>query len=205
MERRSSAKRGAALLLTMALFATGSAAAGAQTGPPIEAGAAVAAGTASEAYAAYFVGVPASIGGTRGWYAAGNTAFGFRHTVGCRLNRAGRYNFVVSVSTTIWANGARIKGIHFKARLVPGAYGGTSVDDGGTLQHPYNWSDNQTVGFRQGSRAFYNFAVALPRQDALGTWDLEVKFKFPRSLRTAYRYKFRVPFQEIDCYGGPTA
>lgn len=190
--KRTWIRRGSAVVLAMSLLMVGSTTAIAETRQPTKP-----AGTEGN-NAAYWTGSPANIGGTRGWYATTNNTYGFRHTVGCKLNRRGTYNFVVQASTTIWANGARINGTHFKARLVPE---GTA----GQPQALYTWSGNQTTSFPQGTLASANFAVMLPRQAAMNNWDLEVKIKFPRSLRQAFRYKFRVPFQEIDCYEPPSA
>lgn len=127
----------------------------------------------------------------RGWYAPHNSAYALSLTAECVDTS---YGPVVRVKarTIMWARGSRIKGFHFKARLVV-------AGSDGQIQSTA-WSDNFVRGFAPTSAQVRKGMVALlPSQNANADWDIEVKMKFPRSIGTAYRHKFRVPFVEPDC------
>lgn len=104
---------------------------------------------------------------------------------------------VQRASIVMWSKGARIKGFHFKYRLVP-----TGTD--GQIQLPYNWSKNARVSFPQGSRQS-SWVTAGRLGQSFGSdlgWDIEVKLKYPRSLRIAYRYKYRLSMAATPACGG---
>jgi hypothetical protein len=101
---------------------------------------------------------------------------------------------ITGARMVMWSNGARIKGFHFKYRLV--AHG-----TDGQLQYWSNWSDNVSVSFPQGTpQAKWMSAPALSQSfSTASAWDVEAKVKYPRSLRTAYRYKWRINLTNPAC------
>lgn len=90
--------------------------------------------------------------------------------------------------------GNRVKGFHFKYRIVPGDTEGQPI--------PWaNWSANTAVSFDQGT-VQTTWMTAGPQGQSwnpAADWDLEVKLKYPRSKRTAWRYKYRVALTEPTC------
>lgn len=101
---------------------------------------------------------------------------------------------VTSASIYMWSRGDRIKGFQFKYRLVPA---GTA----GQIQAWSNWSKNVSVSFPQGStRGQWMAAGALNQTRSVeAAWEMEVKLKYPRSLRPAKRYKYRLTFANPPC------
>ncbi len=101
---------------------------------------------------------------------------------------------VTKASIVMWARGARINGFHFKYRLV-------AAGTDGQPQWWSNWSGNVTHSFKTNAKVTrWMTAPALGQSFGTTTdWDMEVKLKYPRSLRKAYRYKWRFPIAEPQC------
>jgi hypothetical protein len=108
----------------------------------------------------------------------------------------GEGNFKVAGATIrMWSNGGnRVKGFQFKYRVVPQNTG---------LHLDSNWSSNVHTSFSQGS-AHSVWMKAGPQGQAwnpAGSWALELKLKYPRSLRTAWRFKYKKAINSPDCGG----
>jgi hypothetical protein len=101
---------------------------------------------------------------------------------------------VNSAKIVMWSRGERIKGFQMKYRLVPS---GTD----GMLQTSSNWSANVSTSFNQGTtQTTWMKAGALGQSFGTGVpWDIEIKLKYPRSLRTAFRFKYRRAITNPDC------
>lgn len=112
----------------------------------------------------------------------------------CYTSPMGRPVFKVSqASIYMWASGARIKGLQFKYKLRPLSEG---------LGSTQNWSDNVAVSFNQGtSHGQWMRAGPIGGVDASDDWEFEVKLKYPRSLRRAYRYQYSLSFTMPDNCG----
>jgi hypothetical protein len=141
--------------------------------------------------------VPTWQAGFNVWYGAGTDAPKYKNTIA----RWSYYcvgettNFkIANASINMWSNGKRIKGFHFKYRLV----------DSGTAGRPQwfsNWSKNVTTSFKQGSRVNHPMNAAGLGQSfsSAASWDMEIKLKYPRSKRKAYREKYRVRISTPQC------
>ncbi|HET8970262.1 MAG TPA: hypothetical protein VFN19_04315 [Candidatus Nanopelagicales bacterium] len=101
---------------------------------------------------------------------------------------------IVSASTVMWSRGDRIKGFHFKYRLV-------AQGTAGQPQWWSNWSKNTTASFKQGkTKSIWMNAGGLGQSfSSTASWDMEIKLKYPRSLRKAYRYKYRKNIPSPQC------
>lgn len=96
----------------------------------------------------------------------------------------------------MWSKGRnRVKGFQFKYRIVPA----------GTVQGqpvPYsNWSSNASTSFDQGT-VQSKWMAAGPQGQSWSPgadWDMQIKLKYPRSLRSAYRYQYTRPLLEPSC------
>ena len=101
---------------------------------------------------------------------------------------------ITGANIVMWSKGARIKGFQFKYRLVAD---GTD----GQPQWWSNWSDNAATSFPQGSVQTLRMNAGPLGQsfDPAASWDFEVKLKYPRSLRHAYRYKYRLNLPSPAC------
>lgn len=103
---------------------------------------------------------------------------------------------VTDARIVMWSKGRnRVKGFQFKYRLV---HNGTA----GQPQWFSNWSANRSVSFRQGTvQSRWLSAGALGQSfGAAADWDIEIKLKYPRSLRPAYRFKYRRALPEPPCF-----
>jgi len=102
---------------------------------------------------------------------------------------------ITSAKIVMWSNGGnRVKGFEFKYRVVPA---GTE----GQFQFQSNWSSNASTSFKQGT-VQARWMTAGPQGQAwnpAADWDMEIKLKYPRSLRTAYRSKYRIGLVEPSC------
>lgn len=107
------------------------------------------------------------------------------------------YFKATSARIVMWSNGRnRVKGFHFKFRIVPaGTAPGQPV--------PYsNWSSNATTSFDQGTVQSKWMNAGAPEAQVWNPeadWDMHIKVKYPRSLRTAYRYDYTRPLIEPTC------
>lgn len=102
---------------------------------------------------------------------------------------------ITGASIYMWSRGKdRIKGFQFKYRLVPA---GTD----GQLQFAWNWSKNTTVNFKKNKRTggWVNASKLGQSFSSTASWDLEVKLKYPRSLRKAYTKKYRLHMATPQC------
>lgn len=101
---------------------------------------------------------------------------------------------LTGASIYMWARGDRIKGFQFKYRLV-------AAGTAGQIQAWSNWSKNVSVSFPQGSnrQQWMNAGRLGQTRSAELAWELEVKLKYPRSLRPAKRYKYRLAFINPTC------
>lgn len=101
---------------------------------------------------------------------------------------------ITKASIVMWTRGARIKGLEFKYRLVPR---GTD----GQPQWWSNWSSNSSIRFKQGTvQTRWMHAAALGQSfSSTAAWDVEVKLKYPRSLRKAFSYKYRINIPSPQC------
>lgn len=115
-----------------------------------------------------------------------------RYTYRC-VGEQARFK-ITSAKIVMWSRGQRIKGFHFKYRLVAQ---GTE----GQPQWWSNWSDNVKTSFPQGrTKSFWMNAGGLGQSfSSLAAWDMEIKLKYPRSLRRAYRYKYRRHIASPQC------
>lgn len=102
---------------------------------------------------------------------------------------------ITRASIVMWSNGVdRIKGFHFKYRLVAR---GTD----GQPQWWSNWSKNVTASFKTNKKIsrWMNASKLGQSFSSTAAWDMEIKVKYPRSLRTAFRQKYRVPIVTPQC------
>jgi len=117
-----------------------------------------------------------------------------RITYSCLPDGSTRFR-LTGARIVMFTNGdQRIKGFQFKYRLVPDGTDGQPV--------PYaNWSNNATTSFSQGSvrTTWMNAGQLGQTHSTLADWDIELKLKYPRSLRTAFRYKYRRNLTEPQC------
>lgn len=102
---------------------------------------------------------------------------------------------ITKASIVMWSKGVdRIKGFHFKYRLV-------ARGSDGQPQWWSNWSKNVTVSFKTNKK--YSRWMNAPKLgqsfSSTAAWDMEIKLKYPRSLRTAFRQKYRVPIVTPQC------
>jgi hypothetical protein len=105
-------------------------------------------------------------------------------------------NFKIDQAKIVmWSNGRnRVKGFHFKYRIV-------AADTEGQPVTYSNWSPNTSVSFDQGTVQSKWMTSGAQGQawNPAADWDLEIKLKYPRSLRTAYSFKYRRDFIEPTC------
>ena len=102
---------------------------------------------------------------------------------------------VTNAKIVMWSKGGnRVKGFQFKYRIVPQGTDGQPV--------PFsNWSDNVSTSFDQGTVHSIWMTAGSQGQSwsSAAAWDMEIKLKYPRSLRTAYRFKYRKAIPSPDC------
>ncbi len=101
---------------------------------------------------------------------------------------------VTRASIVMWSRGDRIKGFEFKYRVIPVAPG---------LNIGQDWSGTVKTSFPQGSnqtRRMTAGALGQSRGSELD-WGIEVRLKYPRSLRLAKRYKWQIDIVEPPCGG----
>ena len=104
-------------------------------------------------------------------------------------------NFKITQATIkMWSTGDRIKGFHFKYRLVAA---GTE----GQPQWWSNWSKPVKASFKANRvTSLLMTAPGLGQSfSSTAAWEAEVKLKYPRSLRPAKRYKYRLPVTTPQC------
>lgn len=105
------------------------------------------------------------------------------------------YFRVEGASINMWSNGGnRVKGFQFKYRVVPQ----------GTALAPFsNWSSNVHTSFHQGAVRNIRMDAGPQGQawDPGQAWALQIKLKYPRSLRTAWRFKYKKAIASPDCGG----
>lgn len=102
---------------------------------------------------------------------------------------------ITRASIYMWSRGKdRIKGFQFKYRLV---LKGTE----GQPQWFSNWSKNKSVSFKKNKKiGRWMTAGALGQSfGSTAEWDMEIKLKYPRSLRSAFRAKYRMPLGSPQC------
>ena len=102
---------------------------------------------------------------------------------------------ITQASIYMWSRGKdRIKGFQFKYRLVAK---GTE----GQPQWYSNWSKNTSVSFKKNKKIgrWMNAAALGQSFSSTAAWDMEIKLKYPRSLRTAFRAKYRMPMGSPQC------
>ena len=102
---------------------------------------------------------------------------------------------ITQASIYMWSRGKdRIKGFQFKYRLV-----GKGTE--GQPQWYSNWSKNKSVSFKKNKTIgrWMNAAALGQSFSSTAEWDMEIKLKYPRSLRTAFRAKYRMPMGSPQC------
>ena len=102
---------------------------------------------------------------------------------------------ITQASIYMWSRGEdRIKGFQFKYRLVAK---GTE----GQPQWYSNWSKNTSVSFKKNKKIgrWMNAAALGQSFSSTAEWDMEIKLKYARSLRTAFRAKYRMHMGSPQC------
>ncbi|MEZ5119935.1 MAG: hypothetical protein R2686_08550, partial [Candidatus Nanopelagicales bacterium] len=101
---------------------------------------------------------------------------------------------ITQATIKMWSRGDRIKGFHFKYRLVAA---GTE----GQPQWWSNWSEPVKKSFKANRVASMSLTAPGLGQSFSSTaaWEAEVKLKYPRSKRPAKRYKYRLPVTTPQC------